>query len=324
MTAHRLAGHLSVDASARRVRHYRYVEERMMRVLGGWIALTPELPAKLLFGRHVWDCAQHADLWGRRLPELRAPAQQSEPAGEGVVRFFELLEAPEEPGRTVERVAGIYGVLKPHLATVYARHLAASNPVYEPPTRRILQSCLDEERRHAAAGAVVLARLTGDAAARARAAAWERRLLDALEAAAGVTGDVTAPLVDAPPPVPPEALAQDLVPVPPPFDPGAIPADLAAALRALGEAVTAGDPARAAGLADEAAADALGAAWAALPVPARVCTAVALASVGPRYRVVKLRVEGDRGAALLQLRWQRAAPGWRIVAADVVPASPPA
>ena len=27
----------------------------MMRVLGGWIALTPELPAKLLFGRHVWD-----------------------------------------------------------------------------------------------------------------------------------------------------------------------------------------------------------------------------------------------------------------------------
>ncbi len=47
-----------------------------MRVLGGWIALTPELPAKLLFGRHVWDCAQHADAWGRRLPELRSPAQQ--------------------------------------------------------------------------------------------------------------------------------------------------------------------------------------------------------------------------------------------------------
>jgi len=39
-----------------------------MRILGGWLALTPEVEAKLLFGRHVWDCAQHADLWGRRLP----------------------------------------------------------------------------------------------------------------------------------------------------------------------------------------------------------------------------------------------------------------
>ena len=59
-----------MDVAARRIRHYRYVEERMMRMLGGWIALTPELEAKLLFGRHVWDCAQHADLWGRRRPAV--------------------------------------------------------------------------------------------------------------------------------------------------------------------------------------------------------------------------------------------------------------
>jgi len=57
LSSHHLAGHFSVDDSARRIRNYRYAEERMMRVLGGWIALTPELPAKLLFGRHVWDCA---------------------------------------------------------------------------------------------------------------------------------------------------------------------------------------------------------------------------------------------------------------------------
>ena len=67
---HPLAGFLEVDESARTVRHYRYVTERMMRILGGWIALTPELSAKLLFGRHVWDNAQHADAWGKRLPEL--------------------------------------------------------------------------------------------------------------------------------------------------------------------------------------------------------------------------------------------------------------
>ena len=90
----RLAGHFSVDESAKRVRHYRYAEERMMRMIGGWIALTPELSAKLLFGRHVWDCAQHVDLWGKRLPELCAPAQVSEPPNDAFVRFVDLLESP--------------------------------------------------------------------------------------------------------------------------------------------------------------------------------------------------------------------------------------
>src|SRR5947207_12871034 len=124
----------------------------MMRTLGGWIARTPELAPKLLFGRHVWDCAQHADLWGRRLPELRSSAQQSEPANDRVVAFMDLVESRETPGATPERVIGVYRVLKPHLAAVYARHLADANGIYEPPTRRILQRCLGEERRHGPAG----------------------------------------------------------------------------------------------------------------------------------------------------------------------------
>src|SRR5436190_5447344 len=161
----------------------------MMRTLGGWIALTPELAPKLLFGRHVWDCAQHADLWGRRLPELRAAAQQSEPANAGVVAAWALIETAQEKDETVERVTAIYRALKPHLATVYERHLAVANPVYEPPTRRILLRCLEEERRHAAAGALVLERLMARTPAlRARARQWERRVLDALAAARGITG----------------------------------------------------------------------------------------------------------------------------------------
>jgi hypothetical protein len=50
-----LEGTFSAEHSARLLRNYRYVVERTMRALGGWIALTPELSAKLLMGRHVWD-----------------------------------------------------------------------------------------------------------------------------------------------------------------------------------------------------------------------------------------------------------------------------
>ncbi len=265
-----------------------------MRILGGWIALTPELDAKLLFGRHVWDSAQHADLWGRRLPELRAPAQQSEPANDAFVRFMDRLEASERPGQTIERITGVYRVLKPHLITVYERHLAATNPVYEPPTRRILLRCLDEERRHVAAGGVVLGRLTGEAEAARRAASFEAALSGELAEARGVTGDVEPPLI-APSSASPDAaaVAQDLVNVPPPFDPTEIEQDLLAAIGA-----NASELKRIAGPFDR---------W----------SVVALAKIG-RHRVVKLRVSGRTGTSLLQVKWKPSDAGWQLASADVL------
>lgn len=318
MTVHRLAGHLDVEASARRIRHYRFVEERMMRVLGGWIALTPELPVKLLFGRHVWDCAQHTDAWGRRLPELRAPAQESEPASNEVVRFMQLLESPDGRGQTVERVVGVYGVLKPHLATVYARHLDRTNPVYEPPTRRILAACLEHEHRHAAAGRIVLDRLLHDPAARRRAEGWQATLEAALARARGVTGDIDPPLIATPPSIDPAAVAQDLVPAPPPFDGGRLPADLAAAVEAHGRALAAGDVVGALAQAGEEARERVQAAYAGLGARFSGARVVGVARIGA-YRVVKLRLEDGAAGAVVQARWVPSESGWWVTAAEVLP-----
>jgi 1,2-phenylacetyl-CoA epoxidase catalytic subunit len=184
-----LDGYLGVEASARRIRHYRYAEERLMRALAGWIALTPELEVKLLLGRQVWDCAQHADQWGKRLPELRAPAQVSEPPNASFVRFVDALESRDAWGDTVERLTGVYRVLKPHLVQTYAAHLERANPIYEPPTRRILERCLADERRHVEEGARVLMGLADIEARQARVAAWERELGALLATAGGVTGE---------------------------------------------------------------------------------------------------------------------------------------
>jgi hypothetical protein len=295
----------------------------MMRMLGGWIALTPELDAKLLFGRHVWDCAQHADLWGRRLPELRAPAQQSEPANEAVAGLLALVQATEGPEHTVERVTAVYRVLKPHAATVYERHLAVANPVYEPPTRRILERCLTEERRHAAAGEHVLRRLlASDPARQSRAQAWEQRLLAALAAAGGMTGDVEAPLIVRPALVPDlAAVAQDLVPMPPGFDPSAALDDLAVPLQAHRQAIARGDlVALRADLAPEALPEAavqyerLGERFERVEV-------VGCARLG-RHRVVKLRLAGSGGHILLQERWIPTSDGWRVAALEATRVEP--
>lgn len=161
-----------------------------MRVMAGWIALTPEIPAKLLLGRQVWDCAQHADQWGKRLPELRASAQVSEPPGPEFARFMDAVEGREGWGETIERLTGVYRVLKPHLIAVYAAHLDRANLVYEPPTRRILEHCLADERRHVADGEAVLDALVRTAEERVRVTACERDLRDRLDAAGGVTGSL--------------------------------------------------------------------------------------------------------------------------------------
>ena len=315
-----MVGHLPVDASAARLRHYRYAVERLMRVGAGWIALTPELASKLLLGRHVWDDAQHADLLGRRLLELRSPAQESEPAGAGVAAVLDTVEAAEAPGQTIERLVGAYRVVKPHLLALYRDHLARTNPVYEPPTRRILERLIADTSRHVAAGETVLAHLTGAPGLAARAAGWEARLAGMLAAAGGVAGD------GLPGPGEPDAAeaargraeAEEFVRLETRRGGASpLPADLARAVAALGDALVAGDVTGA--LAHATPGSGLDAVIAARP-PAGGFSAhrlVACARIGHR-RAVKVRLDGAAGGATLLLRWGDESGAWRVEHAELV------
>lgn len=312
MSAPRLAGRFSVEESARIVARFRYAEERAMRILAGWIALTPELPVKILFARHVWDCAQHADLWRRRLPELRAPVGRGEPPDPALGRFMALVEEPAGPAQTAERLLALYGVLKPHLVAVYQAHRAAANPVYEPPTIRILDRCLADERRHLAAGAVLLERVLAGGAGAGRVRDFEARLRAALAAAGGVTGDTPEPPVAAAPdgtdPGP------DLVALDSAFDPAVVDPGLQPALDAHRAALLAGDLDAAAGPAVAASRAALLGLYRGLG-PVTTAEVVARARVGA-YRLIKLRLDGPGPGAVVLLQWRPTGEGWRIFAAE--------
>ena len=291
-----------------------------MRMMGGWIALTPEVPAKLVLGRHVWECAQHADAWGKRLPELREPAQKSEPANDHVVRFMDLLEGREGPSETLERLTGVYRVLKPDLVAVYERHLRTANAVYEPPTCRILARCIDDERRHVAAGALILRHMGSAPSASGRIAAWEERLRAALTEAGGITGegDVPIPVTIDTTGTRPE---QDVVILDPTFDAGRVEQELVTVLRRHAAAVAAGDWANAE---TDVAADARAAVvgeYAPLVVPYHDHEVVALAKIGA-LRAVKIRFSGPRGIAVVLLRCRRDDADWRIVASEIVHTEP--
>ena len=285
-----------------------------MRLLGGWIALTPELPVKLLFGRHVWDCAQHADLWGRRLPELRAPAQRGTPPSEGFAHLVDLIDSLQARHESIARVVAVYRVLKPHLIAAYETHLSESNPIYEPPTRRILGRCLDEERRHVAAGAVVLERLTESRPSLAED--WESRLTEELARVEGLSGAKgQVPRVAVAPDTSGDLVALDSV-----FDSAVVEGDLAAVLDGHRRAVVGGDLAVVAAQVIPSAREAVLQMYRAIgrTLDASV---VACARVGA-FRFVKLALRGPREVSIVQLEWRRGEAGWRIVAAELVRSEP--
>jgi hypothetical protein len=120
-----LDGHSSVRQSAVYIKNYRYAEERMLRMMAGWIALTPELPVKLETARQVYEDALHADALGKRLAELRSQGRcRARPIRRSSCLRMRLRI--RKRGDTIERLTGIYRVLKPHLVAHYSANFAAA------------------------------------------------------------------------------------------------------------------------------------------------------------------------------------------------------
>ena len=98
---------------------------RLFEALGGWVATVPELDVKMRLGTHCYHHAWHAELWHKRLPELREmnPDRLTVPANDELVAFVDAMTEPEAPELTIEKLVGVYRVLIPHKIAAYTYHL---------------------------------------------------------------------------------------------------------------------------------------------------------------------------------------------------------
>jgi hypothetical protein len=186
-----LYGRYDVEAIARRVRNFRYAEEWTMMILAGWVATIPEVPVKTGLGKIVWDCAQSADALGKRLPELRCgrkAVEAGEAANGGFAEFVQELSEPETPDLTIEKLAGVFDVLKPHLLAVYERTRRETDQITDAPTIELLEDAVRRTRKHIAWGDEVLDRLCDTDGKRERRRRRVAALRERLEACGGVTG----------------------------------------------------------------------------------------------------------------------------------------
>jgi hypothetical protein len=142
-----LPGAFSVEETARRIGHYKWIETRLFELLGGWVATVPELDVKMRLGTHCYHHAWHAELFHKRLPELREmnPERLTLPPNPEMEAFVEALSAPEAPEATLEKLVGVYRVLVPHLVAAYTYHLNNTSSITDAPTIRILRFVLQDD-----------------------------------------------------------------------------------------------------------------------------------------------------------------------------------
>ena len=142
-----LPGLFSVEETARRVGNYKWAEMRLFEVLGGWVATVPELDVKMVLGRHTYHHAWHAELWHKRLPELREmnPDRLTLPANDAFVAFMDAVREPEAPELTIEKLVGVYRVLIPRFIAAYTYHLNGTSRITDAPTIRSLTFILQDE-----------------------------------------------------------------------------------------------------------------------------------------------------------------------------------
>lgn len=196
MPQRKLGGAFSVDECARRLMHYRYAEVEMMRALLQWIATQPQVHHKVEFGPIAYHCAQHADMLGKRLPELRVTegaegpyplmtSPKMDPPNDEFVAFMEAIQDQED---SILRVVGIFGVLKPHLATHYLYHMRATDQVVDSPTVRILRQILVDEEEHIQWGRAQIEELADTPRKRRCANEWRMHIEELLTEGGGVIG----------------------------------------------------------------------------------------------------------------------------------------
>ena len=132
----------SVDENVRRLLRYQWAVRRLMSSLLAHLPAEPVWEVKCAMALHQWQLAEHANAIRARIGEMRHPIPALDRAPDASLDRF--LDEVQHSRGTAELIAGTYGVAIRALAESYRAHLAASNPLVDHPTRRVLRFALLE------------------------------------------------------------------------------------------------------------------------------------------------------------------------------------
>ncbi len=185
-----LPGRFSVEETARRVGNYKWVEMAIFELLGSWVASVPELDVKLRLGTHCYHHAFHAELWHKRLPQLREmdPARLTMAPNAELATFMDALADAERLDDTLAKLVGMYRVLLPHLIAAYTFHRNNTATITDAPTIRSLELALADDIEEWRDGEMMIQSLIENADDVDRAAHHQAYFEKLMLVSGGVTG----------------------------------------------------------------------------------------------------------------------------------------
>jgi hypothetical protein len=139
-----------VSARADAVGTFRCVSVWLMETVARWTPSTPEMEAKVMFGRHIWDYAQIADALGKRTFELRRHEHFTlRPNAD----YDAVLKEAGVARSTADRVSSLYEGILPGLILRYQDYVAGTDKILDEPTVVIIERIVREleRQRHEAA-----------------------------------------------------------------------------------------------------------------------------------------------------------------------------
>ena len=148
---------------------------RLMEASARWTPTTPEMEAKVMLGRHIWDFAQMADSLGRRTLELRQPEHYTL---RPVDAYDALLEEACGARSTADRIAALYDGVLPGLIERYRRYVAATDPILDEPSIVIIDRIVRELERQRVEAAALKQELGLDPVASTSLARREQAISD--------------------------------------------------------------------------------------------------------------------------------------------------
>jgi uncharacterized ferritin-like protein (DUF455 family) len=183
-----MTGTFTVQQNLELLGRYRYTEIQFMEFTGSWAHTMVDPEIKIGFGRNMFQDSVHADLLGKRIPELKGRSQHfhSIPPSDDFVR---LLEKIWKTSDELLRMVALYQVLKPELVAVYRKHLERMELPADEPTGNIMRLIADEEQDHVEWGSKVIERLLASANRSNEVRTWKENLLKELKETGGVWGE---------------------------------------------------------------------------------------------------------------------------------------
>ena len=134
----------AVSERCRNVATFRHISVKLMETAARWTPTTPEMEAKVMFGRHIWDFAQMADWLGKRTFELRQPEHYTL---RPVDAYDTLLQEAAQAVSTADRISALYDGVLPGLIERYRSYVAATDPILDEPSIVIIDRIVRELER---------------------------------------------------------------------------------------------------------------------------------------------------------------------------------